>query len=197
MVRFVALLLLATGCRQLLGFEELADPIADDARSDGALTDDGQDPDGPPPDTMPPSACPATYTLTIASSASVYRSVTNQAIPWLSANSKCTADGARSHLIVLSNDSERAEIAAATGTLVRWVGFSDRAVDGTFQHVTDENTGGYPPQSGSPWAVGEPMAGTADCAALGNAGELVSLACGNGRTFICECDAFLDDPTNY
>lgn len=193
MVRIVALLALVTGCRQLLGFEEPSDPAA----TDGPRVDDGPRADGEIADGAPDgaTACPASYTLTISSSLSQYRHVTNSAIPWLNANADCVNDGTSTHLIVLSNETELAEIEAVTGTLERWVGHSSRATANEILPVTDEPTT-FPPASGPPWAVGEPNAET-DCVAVSATGELRTLSCGNGRTFICECDQFASDPNNF
>ena len=169
MVRCAALLVLATGCRQLLGFEELADPgdapIVDGSRADG------RDPDAPSSD-APMGACPPSYTISIAGSMSRYRSVTNSSITWLSANTDCANDGINTHLIVLSSDGERSGVAAVTGSLVKWIGLSNRAANNGYVPVTDEPTT-YPPTTGAPWAVGDPVVNEIRCVAL-SGGELVT-----------------------
>jgi hypothetical protein len=189
------ILLAASGCRSLLGFEELADPTpppGDSPRPDDSAIP--RDDSSPPPDTFDPLTCPASYTLTVESSASRYRFVGNQAVPWLTANDRCGMDHPNAHLIVLNTTDELSQISAQTDGSIRWVGLSDRATDTVFIPVTDEEVD-IPPASGPPWAIGEPMVGTADCVAI-NSGELVTLACGNGRNYICECDGIPTDPTN-
>jgi hypothetical protein len=193
-MRGVLVLLVASGCRSLLGFEELGDPAVP---GDGAPQPDGAASDGPIVDAPPVDsavACPANYTLTIASSTSSYRFVGNQAIPWLTANSRCTDDG--THMIVLSSAAELNEINLAAGAGNRWVGLSDRRVDNTFVPVTDENTA-FPPSSGAPWAAGEPSDSGNDCVAMNDNGDLITLACGNGFNFVCECDGLPSDPNNF
>ncbi len=193
-MRFVAVLVLATGCRQLLGFEELAEPSAGDA----PIVEDGSGTDGASSDTPLADAalvCPASYTIVIDGSASRYRHVTSSSITWLNANTDCVNDGTTTHLIVLTDDIERAAIEALTDGPVRWIGLSNRAAIETYVPVTDEQVS-YPPASGTPWAPGEPSFTETRCVALA-AGALITLSCGNGRNFICECDAFADDPMNY
>ncbi len=193
MTRRLLVLLAASGCRSLLGFEELADPAAPDGSFPTDLTSDGAPIDD---SDVPVQACPSTYTITIASSATVYRHVINVSVTWPSANDRCAMDHPNAHLVVLSSATELSQLQAQTGNAVRWVGISDRATDTLFIPVTDEPVA-FPPASGPPWGVDEPMVGTADCVAVENNGELISLACGNGRQFICECDAFASDPTNF
>lgn len=194
-MRSLLVLLAASGCRSLLGFEELADPAA----PDGITSTDGPPPDGAPdasdgnPTDDAMLACPASYTLTLSGSTSLYRFVSNQAVPWTTANSRCTDDG--THLIVLSSETELSQINVVAGAGERWVGLSDRVTNGTFLPVTDEPTT-FPPASGSPWATGEPT-NDKPCVATNDNGQLITLTCGNGRTFICECDGVPDDPTNY
>lgn len=191
--RPILVLVVTGGCRQLFGLDELAEPAATDDASgpgdaDAAAADsarDGGDEVG----------CPATYTLAIPSSTSSYRHVTNQAVPFTSASSRCVADGINTHLIVLSDQAELTEINAATTGSVRWVGLSDRVTDTIYLPVSTE-TPGFPPDTGPPWASGEPMVSDNDCVSLTADGTLIPISCGNGRNFICECDTFPNDPTH-
>ncbi len=193
MTRRLLVLLAASGCRSLLGFEELAAP-------DGITNPDGPPPDGTPTSDGEPTddavlACPASYTLTLSGTTSLYRFVSNQSVTWTTANSHCIDDG--THLIVLSNEAELSQINVVAGAGERWVGLSARVTDATFLPVTDEPTT-FPPDSGSPWAIGEPSNNNDQpCVAMNDNGRLITLSCGNGRNFICECDGVPDDPTNY
>ena len=197
MARAALILLVASGCRSPLGFEELAErPSADAPPIDGVPVP----PDGPGPvDTNPPMSdgsdvtCPANYDLQVTGSMSRYRLV-SQANPWLAANAACTADG--THLIVLSTQFELAAINVVAGAGERWVGLSDLRTDGVFLPVTDEATT-FPPASGAPWATGEPSAGDKSCVLMNDNGVLSSKTCGLARPSICECDGVPNDPTNY
>lgn len=190
------ILIAATGCRSLLGFEELAPPETPTPPNDVATPAD----DGAPDDTLTEPmldalVCPATYDLTVAGSTSRYRFVANQSIPWLTANNRCGDDG--QHLIVLDNEGELSAINVIAGAGERWVGLSNRANGGTaYLPVTDQPTT-FPPLTTPPWATGQPQQGETNCVAINDNGQLLSLSCGNGRTYICECDGFASDATNF
>jgi hypothetical protein len=187
--RALLILVVASGCSKLLGFEGLAEPAPTDGRDpDSQITSDG------PVDGATDPVCPASYTKVGTSS---YRYVSNQAIPWLSAEDACVLDGTNTHLIVLDDDAERTTVQMVIDKNV-WIGLSDRVTEGTFVPVTDQQTN-YPPELGPPWAAGQPdNAGpNENCVQLlETTGELEDVACGNGRAYICECDGFPEDPSN-
>ena len=190
MVRAVLILLVASGCRQLLGFEGLADQPPSDVppRIDSQIADGPVD-DGP---TVDAQMCPPGYTQIGPSS---YKGVGNQAIPWLSAEDACALDG--THLIVLDSEIERNATKAFLDKNV-WIGLSDRVTEGTFIPVTDQQTN-FPPATGVPWAAGQPDGAQPNehCVQmLVTTGELEDIPCGNGRAYICECDGFAENPAN-
>jgi hypothetical protein len=194
-VRVALVLLLATGCRSLLGFEELAAPPIPDSTSpigDSPRPDGGVDAT-PTGDVATDLTCPESYDLQLTDGASRYRLI-SQGAPWLTASSECAADG--THLIVLSTQAELSGINVIAGAGERWVGLSDLVTDGVFLPVTDEATT-FPPASGMPWETGEPSAGDKSCVLMGDNGELSSKTCGLARPYICECDGIPNDPTNF
>lgn len=190
-------MLAASGCSSLLGFEELAPPPSTPP-PDGVIVEPPGDtfPDGNPTDPMVDAlVCPATYDLTLTGSTSRYRFVGNQSVPWLTANNRCGDDG--QHLIVLDDQGELAAINVLAGAGERWVGLSNRANGGTmYLPVTDQPTQ-FPPLTTPPWATGQPQPGETGCVAINDNGQLVTLSCGNGRTYICECDGLASDPANF
>jgi hypothetical protein len=141
--------------------------------------------------------CPAPYGITVTGSMSKYRVVTTPA-SWPAAAADCADDGANTHLVVLSDSAERVALLPHFDPF-RYIGHTDRLVEGTFRAVTDEPDG-YPALTTTqqpPWAGGEP-AGRGDCAALVQAnGELYDADCATAVTYVCECDAYANDPTNY
>jgi hypothetical protein len=196
--RAALVLLAASGCRQLLGFEQ---PIAtSDASAPpvDTLADGPEVPvaDGPsisdaPGDAFDPTSCPATYTLAFGNSR--YRNIPTTFPNWLSAVDACTNDGAGMHLVVLGDAAEYAAILDFANGVTKWIGLSDRVVQGNFLHVTDEQTT-FPPTSGPPWGPNEPSNG---CVAITSAGTLDATACGQNFSAICECDGIPNDPANY
>jgi hypothetical protein len=197
--RRFAVLLLAGGCRQLLGLE---DP--------SAAPPPGEDAPPSSPDAAPDAQwlCPSEY---VAVGSSHYHFVETRA-RWLEAVQLCADDhpggSPFTHLVVIGNDAERQDLLPLRSPTndAYWIGLTDLAVTGKWQWVTTEPTNGYPGASGAPWSVNQPMNG--DCAVivgpmygLGENGMFYSDYCKPPATvnlpFICECDGYADDPTRH
>lgn len=194
-----------TGCARLFGLDP---PVFDDGLDDAGARIDGHSDarndganDGATGDVPPVAGCPQTYGTVLGTSSSRYRIVTNMAIAWENAQAQCLNDqlqGATkyTHLVVATDDIELAALAATVSNEI-WTGLSDRAIEGAYQWVTQE-TNTYPPSSGDPWAAGEPKASAGDdCVMLQTQGVLKVTSCTFGKIFVCECDAFMNDPTKY
>lgn len=106
------------------------------------------------------------------------------------------------HLVVLSGETERAQLAtfvAGIDDQKVWIGVTDRVLDGTWRWVTAEPIVGYPPASGTPWKSGEPN-DDGDCVQMlsGSVHELEDRPCtSDNERYVCECDAYAEDPTSY
>ncbi|HEY5923357.1 MAG TPA: C-type lectin domain-containing protein [Kofleriaceae bacterium] len=199
MVRWLVVVVCLAGCDKLFGLlpiktvDASSDAVAD-AVDD--TTRDGND------------ACPQSYNLTFTGATTQYRYV-DASSGWLAAELTCFMDtSTRTHLVVLTDDNERAALAGAlvmsSVTSSVWLGLSDRQKEDAFLWVTDEPVG-MPPRTSPPWIIGQPdnqgvaqhcvrMAGT-------NAGQDATLFddsdCTLPLDFVCECDAFAPDPTNF
>ncbi len=82
---------------------------------------------------------------------------------WDAAKAAC--EGMGRHLVTITSDDEAALVwdnMSGITTQGRWIGFNDRAVEGTWVWVTNEPSGGYLPL----WDSGEPndAGGNEDCA---------------------------------
>lgn len=148
------------------------------------------------------SACPAGYAPTPGGAA--YRIVGTPAT-WQDAFDDCENDLPSSigikytHLIVLGTDVERGQAGALLSASAGWVGLTDRRSETTFQWITDEDTAGYPPASGGPWATSQPSNGTSeDCVEVRpNTADLDDIGCTTMLKYICECDEHALDPTHF
>ncbi len=107
----------------------------------------------------------------------------------------------RTHLVVLDDDLERSAVFARFGSTRRWIGLTDRIDDDQFRWVTIQGTGGYPGNSGGPWGPNEPRNGlgdSEDCVWMSaQMGQLADDSCEQNEQFVCECDAFAEDPTRF
>jgi hypothetical protein len=138
--------------------------------------------------------CPVDFT---SIGTSRYRHVTTVAT-WEAARTSCrnqTNELTPSiHLVVFSNDQERAAVRTAFPNSKLWIGLSDRVMTNVWRWVTAEDNGAYPPTTGSPWKAGQPNdggSGEEDCVVMENSGELDDRSCSNDtEQFLCECDAF-------
>src|SRR5262245_44151063 len=161
-----------------------------------------------------PRACPATYSLMIGSSNSRYRHIALDA-PWNTAQTLCLNDEMgitrHTHLVVLSNETERTQLFAAlkTAGLTKnvWIGLTDIKNEGTFRWVTAQSVGVPPNGQNPPWAAGQPdnnstTPGGQDCVRM-----IAPNAMDEGRyddvegianfELVCECDDFPAVPANY
>jgi hypothetical protein len=185
-MRGVAILWGLAGCHDIFALPEVT------------LAGDGRDAmpgeiDGGPID------CPARYGVKLKSTASRYARVFESAY-WDVARAMCAADsnppGMRTHLVVLSNEREHAELKTLL-TDKNWIGASDLVQEGTFKWVTSESTGGYVVSgSGTPWDGGGPT-GAGDCARLDALGLLRDAACDTNAAYICECDDRAENAMNF
>jgi hypothetical protein len=195
----VAACIALCGCHRACKLNEIE--LSTDAVEGDASVVDAPRPDGEPQN------CPATYTIRLQSTASLYRSETAHA-SWTSAEKDCendaTASESRTHLVVWSNMAERDELKAfLTGDT--WIGASSRTV-GTYAWVTDEDTGGYvlPVMQATPavttplpWEPDQPDSGTGHCAESRLSGFLHDESCTDMSAYICECDDHAEVPTNF
>ncbi|HUS29048.1 MAG TPA: C-type lectin domain-containing protein [Kofleriaceae bacterium] len=201
MWRVLVLAVSLTGCGRLFGLEPptLDDGTVDEDASVSDASSDARIADAPA-DTPSNALCPQSYSMVLGTSPSRYRFV-NGGTAWDVAQAACLADQITgstrfTHLIVAANDAELSALDAALGG-EKWVGLSDRAIEGAYQWVTAE-TNNYPPSTGGPWGTDEPKAsGAEDCVLMSNTGDLEMRSCGLGRQYVCECDAFPNDPTKY
>ncbi len=188
--RFLLALTVVAGCDKIFALEPVELP-ADEPRLDAAF-------DAPRPDGEP-TGCPAAYNVRLRSTASLYLRVFEH-LSWSSARTTCASDsspaGSRTHLVVLSNDAERAELQPLL-TEINWIGLTDSVTSKTFRWITDENTAGYVTAgSGAPWAPGEPD-GSGNCVWIDPGGALHDKSCAGGASYICECDARAENPANF
>lgn len=193
-MRWLACLLLS-GCSALFGLDE---PTR--MRDAGIIV--GADADASSPDAGAdasldaaidaPLSCPAGYTM-IGNSGTYYRLVTQQA-QWEGAVADCADDGASTHLVVAGSLAEVTAIDTAfPGENELWIGLSDLVTNGTFLWVTAEDTMGFPPATGTPWQ-NQPGA---DPCVLVKDGVFETRSCTLTRRYLCECDAYRDDPDRY
>jgi len=190
-------LVVCTGCTAIFGLEEPVRRVSDGGVIDGvpdARPRDARAVDAPPVDAplLDGLVCPVGYAA-ISGSTSKYR-IDNNNETWDAAEADCESDG--QHLIVVSNETERAALVGLTAGST-WIGLSDRATEGTFRWVTDEDTGGYPPATGTPWAAGEPSADTvaSDCTLQSTTWN--DAPCTLNREYVCECDGYAANPAHY
>jgi hypothetical protein len=169
-----------------------ADPTTPDGAPDAASIPDA------PIVTIDAAPCPSSYNDAIVGS-SRYRTV-NGANDWNSAVSDCANDGATTHLAVLSSDVERLALAGVMDR-PRFVGISDKVTEGTWLPVTDEDVSGYAAlyvdENMPPWGSGEPD-NSGDCVMMLADFSLEDRDCVNDdQAYLCECDAYPDDPANH
>lgn len=192
----LACVALLAGCGKELNPEFCAAYPADERCGGTPGIDAEVDGDGQPvgPDAFVPT-CPASYTETIPGSVSRYRVVTTGAA-WLDAQADCADDGDGTHLLVVSTDIELQGLAPFTPQ-ERWLGHSDRAADGTWLSVTDENgLAGIEATTSPPWAAGEPD-GSGSCALILADLRLRDRDCIAVQGFLCECDGQPVNNSNF
>jgi hypothetical protein len=198
-VRLWLLLALLPGCDKLFEIRRL-DHI--DAASDGAVRDAMPDTPDAPPDvlTQTHSNCPSGFVLPYENSK--YRYLPAQ-VSWSQALAACKmlddpTSTKRVHLAVLTGDLERMHVYVyVVGSASRfWIGFSDTAVEGTYQWVTAEQVA-YPVVS--TWATAEPSTDPADDCVLvrPSTTDFDSVPCATTSEFVCECDDYAYQPANY
>jgi hypothetical protein len=199
-------LLVVAGCDQLFGL--LRVDLTPDARSDamdGGIDSSTADAlSDARPDGNPIVGCPSSYS-SFNGTHGRYRLVTTPTA-WAAAQSVClddqglTGPGFYTHLVVLGNDVERGFVGSAVigNGNSGWVGLSDRKTSNNFLWVTNENTNGYPPAQGGPWAVNEPSGGAGeDCVRMNGQSDFADHNCNDLLRFACECDSHPNVATNY
>ena len=146
-----------------------------------------------PPDTVPRITCPDTYD---AIDSGFYRVVADSTRPWLDAEHDCESDSLSTaitgftHLVVLSNDTERQKVGALAQLQAdAYVGLSDRKADSIFLWVSKEGSTYGQVLLFPPWATGQPD-GNGDCVVMRNDNSFDDVDCSVGRQYICECDQF-------
>ena len=101
------------------------------------------------------------------------------------------ADAPHTHLAVINTLSELTLMPIVADDT--YVGYTDRKQPGVFVWITDEATDAL-----SLWASGEPASGSPppSCAAIQPSATLDAHGCDQtAKAFMCECDAFAEDPT--
>jgi hypothetical protein len=204
----VATIVLSSGCSAIFGLEAPQRGVRDDAAT---FDDDaGESPadagaddaaDGAPVDTQPADAavdaalqCGVEF-VTIGTLQSKYY-YENKNVEWNAAEADCEARGA--HLVVVGGEAERIAIGNAPGTGTFWIGLTDRATEGTYLWVTDEDTGTYPGTTMPPWDIGQPVAGTSANVTLQQSSGYWQVTGGTiQREYLCECDGYVANPANY
>jgi hypothetical protein len=172
--------------------------------SDGAPPPgDGPGSDGPGPagdartDAALPVGCPPQY---VPVGETWYRFEVATSRPWPEAADVCANDqplagpGWYTHLAVISETTEQTQLLAHVGsTPWVWIGYSDRNTENLFQWVTLEDPTAMPM-----WLPGQPDNGSGDqnCVRLGAAG-LDDNFCTVSHPYVCECDAFMNQPSHY
>jgi hypothetical protein len=148
---------------------------------DAALIDARPRPDAPPADAA--FVCPAGYTRNVVTG-SAYRLV-EQSRGWAAAEDDCENDSAGlTHLVVVDDGFEIAELSAIAQVPEVWVGTSDRVEEGVFRQVTGELPGFLPFGPGEPNDEG---LGGEDCVELNE--ELFNdKNCLALLFYVCECD---------
>lgn len=203
--------LLAGGCERLLALDPL--DRTDAARPGDAAAGDANRGDAPEPlDAVPPAdvvpdapltpGCPLSYMPILhGTTTGYYRFMLGETATWAAAESECEMQGQgyamATHLAVFSDDVEASAVQAIHPSVKAWIGLSSIGHTG-FTWVTDEDTMGYPPTSGSPWEGGAITNGTSvDCVELAGDAKFTNLTCTNAMTYVCECDAYKADPANF
>lgn len=161
--------------------------------------------DAPPGEPM--LACPAGYDLQSTISPSRYRDV-QSTTTWETANTACNSDGERTHLLVLSDETERLdvlELLANKGeSQTIWIGLTDRNVEDAFLWVTAEPVGIPVLRQTPPWSPDQPdnFNGVQDCvsivgSAASDGGLFDDGTCDSRYHYVCECDGWMPEPGNY
>lgn len=144
-----------------------------------------------------PSGCPPAYT---PRSAGTYRLVT-ATTSWDVAVEVCKTDQAgvhggnlHTHLVVLSDNAEFADVLGLAGSSMFWIGLHDQQVPLEFHWVSTEDAmlaGVYPPPNGSPWLGGEPNNNNDNerCVDI-SMNAFDDEVCSVPLAYVCECDAF-------
>jgi hypothetical protein len=137
--------------------------------------------------------CSAGYVATIPGSRSLYR-VVDQPVPWLDAQNDCANDGTGTHLVVIGSEPERSGVVGLIQDGV-WIGFSDRAGEGTFRWVTRAAS------TFTAWANGQPddSNGNEDCTEQKRTmgATWSDQPCTELLAYVCECDGVASDPTAF
>jgi hypothetical protein len=201
-MRWIIAIVAFAGCRQILGIHDQV-PAHDAAVThDSADGKDGDAPDGDAPDAPPDApvlaACPSNYDV-ITPSGARHRHVTT-AVDWVDAVVDCADDantgGIHTHLAVFANDAERAEIHALLPTTL-WIGMTDINTEGHWQWVTLQPTGSYPQTTNPPFTPGQPDG--QDCGAMDENGGFEDRECDGTADvpYLCECDTYVNTPSQY
>jgi hypothetical protein len=193
-----ALIGVATGCRQLFGIDDTEVVAPADAAIDAGRGRPDAPVDASPTAIDASTQCPQNY-VKPPNATSMYR-VETETTAWLAAAKTCASEEvfgstSHTHLVVLAEEAERSTVGGLVLSQAVWIGLSDRVNEGEFLGVTQEDTGGYPPTSGNPWAPGEPSG--EDCVGLTPFAELTDVPCLDSRGYVCECDLFANDPGQY
>jgi hypothetical protein len=136
------------------------------------------------------SACPTAYS-------GDYRIVDTPA-EWVAAEADCADDGATTHLVVISTQAELDALAQYVDR-DRYVGHTDRITDDTWLPVTGEpgTLAGIADLTQPPWGAGEPNEG-GDVAVLAAIDTLLHDRIGTElHAYICECDAYAEQASNF
>ena len=174
--------------------------------SDGAgPPSDGASGDGPPipvdggTDGALPPGCPPQYQQV---GERWYRFAAPTIREWTVAADVCAADSALAgpgwftHLAVISDGTEQAQLLGQIGmTQWAWIGYSDLVAETQFRWVTDEAS-----SANLIWLAQQPDNGAGNgpqhCVRLGAVG-LDDDFCNLLQPYVCECDAYANQPANY
>lgn len=195
--------LASAGCDNLFGLRHIepGTPPIDSHLADGVASPADAASDGGISDGLVDIGCPVMYRTF---NTGTYRFV-NAPTTWQLAQADCLDDtgvmsSMHTHLAVVANDQELSAlyftVAGSAGDL--WIGLSDRVTPNTYRWVTAEPVQ-YPPDSGSPWGMGQPSRDADEECILEHAATtlLDDTACSTMALYVCECDAFPDAAANY
>ena len=139
------------------------------------------------------AVCPAGYVM-LAGAPSLYR-VVDAGTTWEGAQADCADDGTITHLAVPENEAEYLALADVVSGATRWLGVSDRKIEGVWIPIIVNAMGYF-----DHWAGSEPNA--QDCLSVNRNTDYEAMPCKDPdpqwfKGFFCECDGHAVDPAAF